>query len=290
MANHTTVKQVKVYNPDDVTSAHPWMTQNNVPTQLRDFMDALSAKMRGVKFLVRAAHEVYVYMDSCPYTLGYIGYADYSGGRKYAIYSRTIENGKFRPGNKARNMLMSTNIAVAVRNALTHLRPYSIAELAAADIDKLRAAHNTLGNDLRNQKEKARRFLIEQLALTTELRELVRNGHKFVDATFADEAVAFVEAGDHLRVMDSQETRHVFVRVTEDWRGQVFQMQNLAPCKGAYAYEMQIDKTAEHTEAPIAEVPEIILGRVSVLSMLGMEGYVAGVGMKLTESTFYVQL
>jgi len=226
MLPHVTVDSVKVHYAE-VTSASIQMASTAQP--LRDFMDALSAKMRGIKFLYRLTHEVYVYVDSCPYTLGYIGYADYSGGQKYAVFSRTIENRKFHSGNKARNMLLSTNLKVAVRNALAHLRPYSIADMAGVDADKLRHAYNTKGSDLRNDRAKAHRVLSDQTTLAAELRELIRNEYKFVHADFAEKARSYVEAFDHLTVLDSQETRHVFVRVTEDWRGQVFQLQ----CNGA---------------------------------------------------------
>lgn len=294
MARHVSVESVKEYYAE-VTSASAQM-QSCLP--IRDFMDALSAKMRGVKFLFRTSYEVYVYMDSCPYTLGYIGYADYGGGTfsrthaaKYVVYSRTIVNGKFASGNENRNMLMSTNLNVAVRNALANLRPYDVADLAAIELHKLRNAYNKGGSDLRNQQAKAMRVLSECGSLATELRQLLANNHTFVNADFAAQAKVFVESTDHLDVLDTQQVRHVFVRVTEDWRGQVFQIQSIEPSRGAYVYDMQIVKSdGSSTETPVAEVSETILGRVSVLSMLNAEGYVAGVGMKLTEDMFYVQI
>lgn len=284
---HVSVASVKV-SYAEVTSATTQM--GGAPQHLRDFMDALTAKMRGVKFLYRQQHEVYVYMDSCPYTLGYIGYADYSGGIKYAVFSRTIENRKFNSGKQAYNMLVSINIDVAVRNALAHLRPYSVAEMAAVDIERLRLSYNMKGSDLRNSRSKSHRVLSDHTALAAELRELLRSGYKFGHADFAAQAAAYVEASDHLNVMEMQETRHFFVRVVEDWRGQVFQIQALEPTKSSYAMDMRVDKDFPCTDTPVAEVNESVLGRVSVLSMLSEHGYVAGVGMKLTEDTFYVQL
>lgn len=284
---HVSVASVKV-SYAEVTSASTQMVAS--PQHLRDFMDALTAKMRGVKFLYRQQHEVYVYMDSCPYTLGYIGYADYSGGVKYAVFSRTIENRKFNSGKQAYNMLGSINIDVAVRNALTHLRPYSVAEMAAVDIERLRLSYNMKGSDLRNSRSKSHRILSDHTALAAELRELLRSGYKFDHADFAAQAAAYVEVSDHLHVMEMQETRHFFVRVLEDWRGQVFQVQALEPTKGSYAMDMQVAKDFPSTDTPVAEVNEGVLGKVSVLSMLSENGYVAGVGMKLTEDTFYVQL
>lgn len=284
---HVSVASVKV-SYAEVTSASIQMVSS--PQQLRDFMDALTAKMRGVKFLYRQQHEVYVYMDSCPYTLGYIGYADYSGGVKYAVFSRTIENRKFNSGKQAYNMLVSINIDVAVRNALANLRPYSVTEMASVDIEKLRVAYNMKGSDLRNSRSKSHRILSDHTALAAELRELLRNGYKFGHADFAEQAAAYVEVSDHLHVMEMQETRHFFVRVVEDWRGQVFQVQALDHIKGSYAMDMRVAKDFPCTDTPVAEVNEGIFGKVSVLSMLSADGYVAGVGMKLTEDTFYVQL
>jgi hypothetical protein len=285
MTEHYSVANLRQQGRTDAVTDDPSLRH-----ELREFMAELRVKMPWLKFLSRSRNEVYVYTDTCPYALGFIGYADYSAGEKYMVYSRTIENNKFSSTNRQHNMLLSSNIGVAVRNARTHLRVYSTTELAARNMGELSTCITDANATMRNQLSSSRRFVTDGISLLLELRNLVESGHVFSQPGFDKEVRRFIEAADHMNAAEQQELHHVYVYVTEDWRGQVFNMQRMKPCKGSYAGTMRVDTNHPPTDLPVAEVDPLILGRVSVLSMLDDKSYVAGVGMRITEDSFYVQV
>ena len=100
------------------------------------FLEALAKKLPTCKFSPYGSNKqsLYVYLPSDLYALGWVGYNDYriegEGTHKtIAVYSHTITNEKYSSYSFQHHTLMSTNPKRALKNALAHLRPYTVKEL-----------------------------------------------------------------------------------------------------------------------------------------------------------------
>lgn len=254
---------------------------------LEAFLVELQKEMPNLKFAYRRSYEVHAYMDGCPYTLGILGF-DTSDSRYY-VTARFIENKKYSDGKWQRYTLWSKDRKVAIRNAKTFLRPYTTNEVAEAGGDTARIAINDQHQKLTQRAQSFRQTVANPSRVLPELRVLIEGGYKFADPDFDKDARAWVAAHDTVEAARNVVRNFTFVHVTNDWMGQVLKMQRLATSGSSYIYKFLADPKAPSETVPIGEADEAIVGRISVLSMVGRNTYVEGVGYRATEDMFYVE-
>ena len=255
------------------------------------FLEALAKKLPTCKFSPRGNNKqsLYVYLPSDLYALGWVGYNDYriEGEGTYktiAVYSHTISNDKYNSHSDQHYMLMSTNPKRAIKNALSHLRPYTPKELN--DCFAYPVVRKVRDTNRENQEkvENAQTAVTQHNQLQAELRAMVASGYQFVDADFGSKVAAFLNEVDEYALQTS-EVNMFFVRAYLLNDQQMFDVTFLENAHNAWDYRVSTDPAERYTSDTL---PEHISGKLSVLMMCELDEYVDGVGIRMNDGVFYV--
>jgi len=274
-------------------------TDFRIGTEAEPFAERVCKELR-VKMQPKDSFSYWIYRDDCPYVLGWVGYADYrtggDGTPMYTVQARTIVNGKYADYSQQYFMKMSVNIDVAVRNAKKFIRMMSPQELAGT---RLRDASNAVDRvvedakidyiavrekvlDVETSVYSAR--LNEGSALLTELRHLMISNHEFIDNSFRENLTAFFDKSDELQRLRSRTVPMWYVRVYERMEQQTFDVLDIDKAESHYSAEIS-DDVKRYTADTL---PEEIMQKVSVLSILQANDYVDDVGFSAGDGMFYV--
>ena len=258
---------------------------------LVNFRREVEAAIPGCRTTIRNHQWAWVYMPDDHYAMGAVGYGDFSrngrGGLTYAVRSRNIANGKYSDGSDQHHMLMSSNISVAVKNAKKYLRRLSPQELVSQSHEYLREAIGQMRSTARQvlMEKEAKLFGAnlnwrKQAPVLAELKHLVMSGHTFLDASMSTQLTEYfalsAENDD-----TQQPCNMLFVSVTRSGNKQRF---DIVPVDNAENHWPRVGEP----ETFYDDVPEHVLGRLAVLSMVESGALVPGVGFKHTEGLFYV--
>ena len=270
--------------------------------ELQEFMAEIRKSFRGVLFTPDAGDKrrVYVHMPNDPYVMGYIGYGDFQTTVKaiqssYVVSSRHIMNMKYADYNDQYYMAMSINLSTAVRNAKKYLRPLTTKDMALdewTEADMRRKSKNTKSamdvkrnntlSDLlaKNNREKK----IEYNPMLEYMRTLVKVGHEFTDKELESDLLSYFKLEEDANAISSDGVDVDYVRVYEKYGKQVFDVVPLIRDKARYGRSdlgniLTYDKD---------KVPEDVMGKVSVLSMVENNHWVDDVGYRVDATMFYV--
>ena len=255
------------------------------------FLEALAKKLPTCKFSPRGNNEqsLYVYLPNDLYALGWVGYNDYriEGEGTYktiAVYSHTIWNDKYSSHNDQHHMLMSTNPKRAIKNALSHLRPYTPKELN--DCFAYPVVRKVRDTNRENQEkvENAQTAVTQHNQLQVELRAVVASGYQFVDADFGSKVAAFLNEVDEYALQTS-EVNMFFVRAYMLNDQQMFDVTFLENAHNSWDYKVSTEPAERYTSDTL---PEHLSGKLSVLMMCELDEYVDGVGIRMNDGVFYV--
>ena len=257
-------------------------------------MQKVREAFRGVEFVVyNGGKKAWVYYPDEPYPMGYIGYGDFRtevvGDDTYMVASRTITNDKYATYQDQHYMKMTGNISTAVRNAKRFLRNFSPREMARAHLgevtSKSQESEGGAGTEYRN----AMRTLFDHESsrsnkMLTELRNLVDTSHEFVDAAFGSELRTMFELLDNQKALKDKPIHMYFVRVFEKFGKQTFDVGTIDNVQ-KYSYQAELsNEFKRYTD----DLPEEIMGKLSVLTMVENDSYVDDVGYRAAEGMFYV--
>ena len=269
-----------------------------------DLRDRVKSAMRGLDFIDRNRQSVWVYRDDCPYVLGWIGFGDYryggDGTNMFVVQARTIENNKYAWGSNQFNMKMSANVEVALRNAKKYLRQYSPQELAMVNLrgvsDKVTGMADESCAKLRTAMSAV--FDIGEIAiaidtsgsynktstLALELQHLLNTEHEFLHPEFRRNLTTYFELKHDVDVLRDRTIPMWFVRVYERMGQQSFDVLSIDKPESRYSVEISQDVHRYQSD----DLPEDIMGKLSVLNILTDDQYVDGVGYRAGEGMFYV--
>lgn len=265
--------------------------QINCSLMVRDFRREVEAAIPGCRTTMRNDHWAWVYMPEDHLAMGAIGFANTSqngrGGNTYNVHARNIVNGKYSTGSKQHNMLMSSNLSVAVKNAKKFLRRLSPTELVQHTHSHVRDAINQMRTTAREviMREEVMLFgsslhAREKSPILKEIRHLVDAGHTFLDTSMFERLSRYFALCDEHK--ESQQPYDMlFVSITQSGGKQRFDV-------------VPVDQAENHwprmsdPQTLYDDVPEYLLGRLAVLSMVEVGTFVPGVGFKHTEGLFYV--
>jgi len=274
------------------------------PMGLLDFAHKLMQQMKGYKVSVSMRHNMlYVYRGGDNYVMGIIGYGDFQtsgdGNDRFAVWSPNIKNMKYSHGLQ-QNMSLAVNMDKAVKNAMKYIRPLTVEQTMKLSLRNCaRAAQDVVAN-IRDNTGEVRRELVNNFfdtstystpkanALQRELRHLVESGYEFLDK---DLGYKLHKMFDGLKELEAArevvDNTFTFVEAFVSPTGrQMFRVHTDVDASTHYSFTMFPDNTSVYDQH---NLPEELAGKLSVLSMLGSEGYVEGVGFRAADNVFYVR-
>ena len=268
--------------------------------ELQEFMAEIRKSFRGVLFTPDAGdkRKVYVHMPNDPYVMGYIGYGDFLTTAKamqssYVISSRHIMNYKYADYNDQHYMAMSINLSTAVRNAKKYLRPLTTKDMALdqwTESDMRRKSKNTKSemevkrnNALSDLLAKSNREKnIDYNPMLEYMRTLVKVGHEFTDKELESNLLSYFALEKDVNAFNGNDVDVDYVRVYEKYGKQVF---DVVPLIREDSYRSTLGNLTTYDKD---KVPEDVMGKVSVLSMVENGHWVDDVGYRVDATMFYV--
>ena len=270
---------------------------------VQDMASDLKDAVRGLHTARRCGSSMYVYRPQDTYVMGWICYADHRSIKdpryseeRYSVFSPNIQNRKYQDGERE-HMSSTLHRAKGVKNAMKHLRPLTalqvLGQTKSGFLDKLAKvrdvatlAYHKAADPVRQTPFPSNTYLMERPnAIQDELQAMINSGHKFINKELEAELRVAFSALDELtdsRKLTSR--KHTFVEaytVGGDTRFRGFpNVDNSATLYG-------IDESTAFDYAQ-EELPESIVGGISVLSMVQVGHYVAGVGIKHADNMFYL--
>lgn len=234
--------------------------------------------------------EFLVYVDEYPFELGRVNYRNNSASpsssaRTYGVYSRKIDNAKYAPHRDQRSMVMSTDVKKAIKACRTYLVPYTHSEMATVLYKRVQEKIESTAQEAENKVWKLANS-IGRTDMVAEIQNLVAQG-----VTFKTEAFNLVASEITGLMADAKEekARHVcaaFVRVRTTDGFTYVDVQEAKDVRKNYSRPIF---TEQLTTYPMDELPEDIAGAISVLSILEDMQYVARVGQKVDDTTYWIE-
>jgi hypothetical protein len=304
------------YNPDNVPL--DGIAQVNgiwVRPETKQFIDELSKQFRGATFGVDSEckgcwyNNVYVRQDMWlmlpgePYALARVGFGNYSPrnsrsenkGEYFMVYSRAITNEKYRAGSDQYHMSMTKDITKAVTNARRFIRRYSPFEMASGTLNAITTNIGKIENRVRDAWSRARNEAVNGEGLSLlykEIKRLVETDHEFADPKFKDLATAWVDKSKAWAAENVRPIPVYFVQVSTIFRDeQIFEVLEVDNIKLYSGFDSAKFKDANPAPKTYGahDIPEDIMGKLSVLSLLEPGQYTEGVGVRADETMFWVE-
>ncbi len=239
--------------------------------------------------------EYSVFVDNMPFDLGRIGYLDHSTGKtqsklSYGVYSRRIKNSKYNSSRDQYHMLMSYDVSKAITNALKFLIPFTPKELA-------KAYYQPMVTQIIKHKDEAigdLQLLINPIMsgtsmLIDELLHLIKQNVNFKNSEFREIADKIEEVHKEAKRRKERKVRAVFVRIRpEAYLGETFvDIVSVDDAGKKFDFDANI---ASSVTCKIDGMPEDIANKVSVLRILNDGQHVPEIGMKISDTTYWVEL
>jgi hypothetical protein len=245
---------------------------------------------------MRVCDELFVYMDEFPFDIGRVGYADNSVTNKakaentYSVYSRKISNAKYALHRDQHHMIMTKDMGKAIKNACKYLVPYTTRELAQAFYEPI---HNNVSNVFEEVKSKmhngAREIVNNRMAILQEVAFLKKQGVEFTTPEFRDLAGRVDQLIADYAEQEKRQISAFFVRFRQVGDSTYADLQEVLEVRNI-RWDAKMNTTGTQALTyPVNELPQDIAGQIAVLNILENDGYVAGVGMKLDDTNFWVE-
>jgi hypothetical protein len=243
---------------------------------------------------MRVCDELFVYMDDFPFDMGRIGWADNAvngkGDYSYSVYSRKISNAKYATHRDQHYMIMTKDMGKAIKNASKHLAPYTTRELAQAFYEPI---HEKVSHVLEHAKNcmhnGAREIVNNRMAILQEVAFLKKQGVEFTTPEFRDLAGRVEQLIADYAEQEKRQVSAFFVRFRQVGDSTYADLQEVFDIRDI-RWDAKMNTTgAQAVSYLLDELPQDIAGQIAVLNILEDDGYVANVGMKIDDSTYWVE-
>lgn len=253
---------------------------------------------------VRAYERCYVAIDGDPLIIGGMCVAEkHAGDMLYTVYSDNIENNKFAHGKGTRSA-SSKKLEVAVKNARKYLRKRPenetakiLSERCRAIINKARTERISMTDAVMDEifGDISRRYdsncmSVRRTTLFQELLRLAKVG-AIQDQNISNAIMETQKMTTEIDKLDPAAPGWHIVFTQKNRAGQPRVVMAKMMVHGnpqSWSKTFDVEGTAYVMEPH--EVPEIVQGRMAVLQMLEDGKYVDGVGVRLSDACFYVNL
>jgi hypothetical protein len=303
------------YNPENLPLDEiPMVNSIWVRPETKQFVDELSKQFRGATFGINSECKAYwhkgayVYQDMWlmlpdqPYALARVGFGNYSPRNSrsdnkteyFMVYSRVINNEKYRAGSDQYYMSMSKDMAKAIVNARRYIRRYSPLDMANNTLYDITRNVENISGKVRRAWNDARHEVVGRTesidTLFKEIKRLITIGHEFSDPKFKDAVMAWVEKDNAWTIEKQRPVPAYFVQVSTMRDEQIFEVvevEDIKPYGDFSASSKEFNPTTK--TYTVADLPEDIMGKLSVLSLLEPGQYTEGVGIRSDETMFWVE-
>jgi hypothetical protein len=235
------------------------------------------------------AHEVYICIPSSSYSLAWIGQGKYqakdTAAYMYVVAARGINNEKYHSGRDQYHMKMSSNLKVAVKNALANLIPCTAQEIAEFEYGKFRSKSQDVGA---GKAAKLPKLLgvVSHSVLMNEVRALHAAGVVFTTPEFQSIVDNMDEAVQLANAERSKRVNALLVNFSERSNGMVAECIEVEGVRTNYNAEFKENSKVTYE---LDKVPQFIVEKVAVLQGLDNGDHVDGVGMKVDAKVFWVE-
>jgi hypothetical protein len=204
------------------------------------------------------------------------------------VKARGIANEKYNISSTQFYMRLTGNIKVAVKNAMTNLIPYGVKEIVDIEYAALHEKSTAVGRTKASQLP----ILLNAVSHNVLLNE-IRALHAVMEvsgATFSTpEFRAIVEnMDDAVQLANAERNKRVdallvsFIETADGVRVECAEVSNVR----ANNYAVIRDDVDTY---PLADAPQFIVEKVSVLQGLAHGSHVDSIGMKLDDKLFWVE-
>lgn len=250
---------------------------------LAEFKEALTKKMRGVKFAGRGQNSVHVYYPHEKFTRGIISAHD----GNYRVRSRRICNERYsRDLSPEYYMQWSKNLNTAVKKAAAALQAWTVQELSTVHTDPYTTERGRL---IRSVGQKAvtelKNLGLERDSIVLPMLRGMRDSIPDISVRTCVED--FFKYEKELNDLNGIGESPMFVYVGKDHHGQQY-LDTLRLHNVMYSMVQTDAQLVRHYERSPQEGYDELVGKISVLNMATVGDYVSGVGMKADEDMFYV--
>ena len=272
---------------------------------LLKYARALSSEIRGITFANKDSNSLYVFMEGEYMCMGWIGYGDFlvtvsAEENSFVVYSRHISNWKYDPYDEQHYMKQSVNMGTAIKNCKKYLRNYNTVEMADIQLDDVKkgatkriADMDSEARNLLDDVFQFSRYNPTNSDMFKTIRHVLKSGLEFPDKEFKDKLVKAYDKYDEYRRNNTTPVNMLYVKVYERLGSRTFDVVDL----GRVATGKDGDTSLNYktlSEKPFQKyddttLPEYLIGKISVLSMVEPKTYVDDVGFRSSiENTFYV--
>jgi hypothetical protein len=268
-----------------------------------DMAHELTLKVRGIAVAPRSTDSMWVYRPQDTYAMGYIGYfrVHETGDQeqRYAVFSPNIHNGKYNYGEK-QHMASALHRPKGVANAAKHLRPLTTKQVLEFTQGEFVSALFDAKSTARSQVARATQqidyklFPLERFRksdttpLQDELQRILNSDYVFVDKELeAQLCAAFAAAAEHEESKKLHDAKHTFIEVVEAHGRNTF--RGYAEVNDDRSLSRLADTQENLFYFTQEELPDRLMGAMSVLSMVEVGIYVSGVGYRAANNMFYVR-
>ena len=268
-----------------------------------DMAHELTQKVRGIAVATRSTDSMWVYRPQDTYAMGYIGYCQvHETGdqeQRYAVFSPNIHNGTHSYGEK-QHMASALHKSKGVANAAKHLRPlttkqvleFTQGEFVSALFDAKTTARSQVARA--TQQIDCKLFPLERFRksdttpLQDELQRILNSDYVFVDKELeAQLYAAFAAVAEHEESKQLHDAKHTFIEVVEAHGRNTF--RGYAEVNDDRSLSRLADTQENLFYFTQEELPDRLMGAMSVLSMVEVGIYVSGVGYRAANNMFYVR-
>lgn len=262
--------------------------------------EALIKKVRGYKIAPRTRNSMWVYRPQDTYAMGWISCGDMFDARTcgslHTVYSPNIHNGKYSYGDK-RSMSSALHLKKGLLNACKYLRPLSTKQVLQQVQRKFCDAVHIARQDGEDRANKIinkintnvfRRTRPNRSPLNLELANILRSDYEFADKELEAQLIeAFEAVKEQEESMTLHDVEHTFIEVIQSQGANLYRGFNTVKQNPSlFRHDCSDGNKVSYTQE---ELPEKLLGAISVLSIVEEGQYVSGVGYRAGANMFHVK-
>tara|TARA_R110000796_G_scaffold17716_1_gene54339 strand:+ start:590 stop:1486 length:897 start_codon:yes stop_codon:yes gene_type:complete len=287
----------KLEHPDRDEDPFKTADEKTLPrADVQIMAEALIKKVRGYKIAPKNRNSMWVYRPQDTYAMGWISLHPNTTGLLHAVYSPNIHNGRYSYGDKC-FMSSALHLKKGLLNACKYLRPLNTKQVLQQVQGKFCNAVHIARQDGEDRANKIinkvntdvfRRTRLNRSPLNRELANILRSDYEFADKELEAQLIeAFEAVKEQEESMTLHGVDHTFIEVIQSQGANLYRGFNTVKQNSSlFRHDCSDGNKVSYTQE---ELPEKLLGAISVLSMVEEGQYVSGVGYRAGANMFHVK-